>query len=133
MEEQQPQQIPEMYIPSSNEKKRALMMYLLFGIMMVMADKKANPFEYFHLKQAMGWWMVVLFILMIALIILFLPLIRILGILCVFIIMGAGIFMMKQARDGKMYVDLKGYPLAIFSSLGNWLLSLFDIKIDTGE
>ncbi|HCB51072.1 TPA: hypothetical protein DEP21_00530 [Patescibacteria group bacterium] len=40
------------YVPSSVEKKRALIMYFLFGIMIVIADKKTNDFEYFHLKQA---------------------------------------------------------------------------------
>jgi hypothetical protein len=42
-----------LYIPSSKEKKRAVIMYFLFGIMMVIADKKTNEFEYFHLKQSM--------------------------------------------------------------------------------
>ena len=43
----------EQYIPSSVEKKRALMMYFLFGIMIVIANKKVNDFEFFHVKQAM--------------------------------------------------------------------------------
>jgi len=41
------------YIPSSVEKKKALMMYFLFGIIIVISNKKVNDFEFFHVKQAM--------------------------------------------------------------------------------
>ena len=41
------------YVPSSIQKKRALMMYFLMGIILVLSEKKTNEFEYFHLKQAM--------------------------------------------------------------------------------
>ena len=40
------------YIPSSSEKKRAIMMYLFFGIMVSITKKEINIFEYHHLKQA---------------------------------------------------------------------------------
>ena len=40
------------YVPSSIQKKRALLMYFLMGIVMVIEEKKTNEFEYFHLKQA---------------------------------------------------------------------------------
>ena len=40
------------YIPSSIEKKRAVMMYMLFGVIIAISNKKVNSFEYFHLKQA---------------------------------------------------------------------------------
>jgi hypothetical protein len=41
------------YVPSSIQKKRAIMMYFLMGIVLVLSEKKTNEFEYFHLKQAM--------------------------------------------------------------------------------
>ena len=40
------------YVPSSIQKKRALLMYFLMGIVMVIEEKMTNEFEYFHLKQA---------------------------------------------------------------------------------
>ncbi|HCY20702.1 TPA: hypothetical protein DIC40_02400 [Patescibacteria group bacterium] len=43
----------EQYVPSSVEKKKALMMYFLFGIIIVISNKKVNDFEFFHVKQAM--------------------------------------------------------------------------------
>lgn len=42
-----------LYIPSSTEKKRAVMMYLLIGIIVVGVNKKTTDFEQFHLKQAL--------------------------------------------------------------------------------
>ena len=44
----------EVYIPSSTEKKRAVMMYLLIGIIVVaFNNQEKNDFELFHLKQAL--------------------------------------------------------------------------------
>ena len=44
----------EVYIPSSTEKKRAVMMYLLIGIIVVaLNNQKKSDFEQFHLKQAL--------------------------------------------------------------------------------
>jgi hypothetical protein len=44
----------EVYIPSSTEKKRAVMMYLLIGIIVVaFNNQKKSDFESFHLKQSL--------------------------------------------------------------------------------
>lgn len=44
----------EVYVPSSTEKKRAVMMYLLIGIIVVaFNNQKKSDFEQFHLKQAL--------------------------------------------------------------------------------
>jgi len=44
----------EVYIPSSTEKKRAVMMYLLIGIIVVaFKNQKKSDFEQFHLKQSL--------------------------------------------------------------------------------
>ena len=40
------------YLPSGAEKKRAVIMYLLFGVIIAISNKKVNVFEYFHLKQS---------------------------------------------------------------------------------
>lgn len=44
----------EGYVPSSTEKKRAVMMYLLIGIIAVAFNNtNKSIFEQFHLKQAL--------------------------------------------------------------------------------
>ena len=44
----------QIYVPSSTEKKRAVMMYLLMGIIVIAFNNKKNSdFEQFHLKQSL--------------------------------------------------------------------------------
>ena len=44
----------EVYIPSSTEKKRAVMMYLLIGIIAsAFNNQEKSDFEQFHLKQSL--------------------------------------------------------------------------------
>lgn len=109
--------LQEQYIPSSVEKKRALMMYFLFGIIIVISNKKVNDFEFFHVKQAMGRWMIFILSVLISAIILFIPIIRFIAILLLLAIMGIFIVVAKQARDGKYYPDVTKYGLGVFPSL----------------
>lgn len=43
------------YIPTSVEIKRVLLMYLLVGIMIQLAKSQLTVYEYWHLKQSLGW------------------------------------------------------------------------------
>jgi hypothetical protein len=48
------EQSKEVYVPSSTEKKRAVMMYLLIGIIVTaFNNQKKSDFEQFHLKQSL--------------------------------------------------------------------------------
>ena len=119
-----------LYTPSSIQKKRSIMMYFLMGIVMVMWDKKTNEFEYFHLRQAI-WWRISFFVLLLCtILLLFIPYIKAIGILAIFIWVGLFVWFTKQAWDGIYKRDLTGYRGAIFPSLGNWVVSLFDITFD---
>lgn len=126
----QPNISTQEYIPSSVEKKRALMMYFLFGIMIVISNKKVSDFEFFHVKQAMWWRMVFILSMLFSAIILFLPIIRFLGILWILAVMVVFIIIAKQARDGKYYKDVTKYSLGLFPSLWAWLFGLFGINFD---
>lgn len=123
----------ECYIPSSVEKKKALMMYFLFGIILVISNKKVNVFEFFHLKQAMWWWMTFVLSLLFSVIILFIPIIKFLGILLLFFLMAFFIIFCKQAWDGKMHDIDASYSLAVFPSLWSWLFWLFNIEFDNSK
>ena len=105
------------YIPSSTEKKRAVMMYLLIGIIAVaFNNSNKSIFEQFHLKQALGWRAVFLLFLIIASLFMFIPLIKYLPLL---IILGMLIFLgifIKRARDGKYSISSEN-KLAIFAGL----------------
>ena len=44
----------QLYIPTSVEIKRVLLMYLLIGIMIQLAKSQLTVYEYQHLKQSLG-------------------------------------------------------------------------------
>jgi uncharacterized membrane protein len=118
----------EVYIPSSTEKKRAVMMYLLIGIIVVaFNNQKKSDFEAFHLKQALGRWAVFLLLIVVTSIFILLPIIKYLPIFAVIVmILFVGIFI-KRARDGK-YSIAEENKLAIFYALGGWIMTLFEVK-----
>ena len=104
-----------------------------FGIIIVISNKKVNDFEFFHVKQAMGRWMVFILSMLVSTIILFIPIIRFIAILLLLIIMGIFIVLVKQARDGKYYPDVTKYNLGVFPSLWAWLFWLFGINFNDAE
>jgi uncharacterized membrane protein len=118
----------EVYVPSSTEKKRAVMMYLLIGIIVVaFNNQKKSDFEQFHLKQSLGWWAVFLLLIVVTSIFMLLPVIKYIPIFIVIIMVAfLGIFI-KKARDGKYSISQEN-KLAIFVSLGEWIMTLFEVN-----
>jgi hypothetical protein len=94
------------YIPSSSEKKQAVLMYLFVGLLLSLQQQEVSPYMHHHIKQAMG--RVVLLILVIFLdVILFIfgivfgKFFSILGGLITIPVIILGIACIKQAYDGK--------------------------------
>lgn len=116
-----------LYIPSSTEKKRAVMMYLLIGIIVVGVNKKTTDFEQFHLKQALGWRAMFLLIVIMTSFFMFIPLIKYIPIFAVVIMVTFLAIFIKKARDGK-YSIVQENKLSIFLGLGEWILTLFEVK-----
>ena len=50
--------IKENYIPSETERKRVVVYYFLVGILLALSGKYLSKYEYYHLKQAIGWWVI---------------------------------------------------------------------------
>ena len=117
------------YIPSSSEKKRAVLMYLLIGIMVYLSKKDVNKFEYYHLKQATGRRILFLFACVICIVLLFIPVIKILAWLLIVIFVVAWCIWIKQARDGFYVYWSKTNFMSLFSGVGNWFLELFEINM----
>lgn len=119
----------EVYMPSSTEKKRAVMMYLLIWIIVVaFNNQKKTDFEQFHLKQSIWRWSVFLLLVVVTSIFMFIPMIKYIPILIVLVMITfLGIFI-KKARDGK-YIISQQNKLAIFVGLGEWIMNLFEVKI----
>lgn len=118
----------QVYLPSSTEKKRAIIMYLLIGIIWAIGKVSSqSDYERFHLKQAIWRWITFMLILILSVIFLFIPLIKYIPlfiILVMIVILGICI---KQANDGKFGRDKKS-SLSIFAGIGEWMLGLFEIK-----
>lgn len=124
----------ENYVPSSIERKKALLMYIFVGILVALSKWKVSKYEKYHLKQAIGWWMLFFLFLIISSVLLFLPIIRFLPILIfIGLIVILGVFV-KQAREGYFVMWNKWkifFPL--FSGLGEWMLEIFEINEEEEE
>jgi len=118
----------EVYVPSSTEKKRAVTMYLLIGIIMVaFNNQKKSDFEYFHLKQALGWWAVFVLLIIITSILMLLPIIKYLPVFIVIFMVTIVWVFIKQSWDGKYSIQEEN-KLSLFHALGGWIMVLFDIQ-----
>lgn len=118
----------QVYIPSSTEKKRAVMMYLLIGIIVVSFNNQTkSDFEQFHFKQAIGWRAIFLLLVVVTSIFMFIPMIKYIPLIVVIVMVALLGLFIKNARDGK-YSIKKDEKLAVFGGLGEWILTLFDVK-----
>ena len=130
----------EPYLPSSSEKKQAVMMYMVAGLFLSMWKREVSPFTHHHIKQALGWLVSVIltifadFILLLIwvlfaavswLIFGFFAWLAFLITLPILVVGAMGIY---QATKWK-YIWENEYTnkfFAFFSGIGNWVLNLFD-------
>jgi hypothetical protein len=128
--------IEEDYVPSETERKRVVVYYFLVGILFALSNNHLSKYEYYHLKQAIGWWIVFFLVFVTSLLVIWVPLIRVIPWLAQIVLVGIWVFFVKQARDGKYTLNVNGQekvPLPIFAALGNWLLELFDKKFEVKD
>jgi len=45
----------EPYLPSSSEKKQAVMMYMAVGLALSTWKREVSPFTHHHIRQSLGW------------------------------------------------------------------------------
>lgn len=110
----QPMQIDELahiYIPSSQEKKKAIMMYMFVGVMLMMFRKQATIFEYFHLRQAIGRRVIFLMTLVVLIIFMFLPYVRYIALIPFLALIILWFVFVKIAWEGKYKNFTENSPL----------------------
>ena len=118
------------YIPGSSEKKRASMMYLFFGVFVSLSKKEFSPFEFYHLKQAIGLWTLLLPILLIS----FIPIIKWIGIFVLAILIWILSASFVNAINWKYFDDSKNFAFTLPAGIWWWFLDLFELWIkSTGE
>ncbi|MBU0626516.1 hypothetical protein KKG31_01260 [Patescibacteria group bacterium] len=104
------------------------MMYMFFGIIISISKKKVNSFEYFHLKQSIGWRLVFMLVVIGAIILMLVPGLKYIGILALLAMVICLAVFIKQARSGKYHTDMKKYGFfGFFPSLGTWVVDLFEV------
>jgi len=119
-----------LYVPSSLEKKRAILMYLFFGIIVFVGKKEMSIFEYFHLRQALWWSVLFVLFLILGLVLFFLPIIKYLWLLMILIIVIVWILFVLDAWKWKYNVlGWEKSPLALFKWVWEWIINLFEIQI----
>lgn len=130
----------EPYIPSSSEKKQAVMMYMVAGLILSMWKREVSPFTHHHIKQSL-WWLVSLVLIVFADFLLFMIWVLFAAVswlifsffawvafLITLPIIIVGIMWIHQATKWK-YVWENEHTnkfFALFSGIANRVLNLFD-------
>ena len=122
----------EPYLPSSSEKKQAVMMYMAVGLVLSMWKREVSPYTHHHIKQSLGWlvFLVLTIFIDLALIVFWAILTFFLWLAVLITIPALTIWAMwiYQAQQGK-YIwesEVVNKFFLFFSWIGNWTLNLFD-------
>ena len=125
--------IKENYVPSETEMKRVVMYYFLLWILFALSNNHLSKYEYYHLKQAIGWWIVFFLVFVTSMFVMWIPVIRlfrVFSMILLLIILGFFIYQVVQRKCTVTISDKEKVPLAIFAGIWNWLLELFDKKFE---
>lgn len=122
----------EPYLPSSSEKKQAVMMYIAVGLVLSMWKWEVSPYTHHHLKQSLGWLVFLMLTIFadLALIVLWaiLSFFLWLAVLITIPALTIGAMWIYQAQQGK-YIwesEVVNKFFLFFSWIGNRTLNLFD-------
>lgn len=125
------QLINQNYVPSSMERKRTVLMYILFGIIMSLSKKYVSTYEKFHLKQAIGRRVTFMTILTASVVLFFIKYLNLIPIIIILpLIIVLGIFI-KQARNWEYTLENNKILLPIFGWLGWRVLDIFEVEMET--
>ncbi len=122
--------IGEHYVPSELERKKSLMMYVIRWILLSLSQGKASRYEQFHLKQSLWRWTMAFLLLIPALVLSFVPYIRVLPLLAYVGLLAIRVIFFLQAWNGRYTSFDKERPfLPVFIGFGEWVLSIFDMEL----
>jgi hypothetical protein len=110
--------IDEQYVPSSVERKKAVLMYFFVGIVAALSKKRLSIYELFHLKQSLGWWMIFFVMLIMLVPFRFIPRFWIVPVVFFLCYLVVRIIFTKQAREGNYMIDEDKIFLPLFAGIG---------------
>lgn len=122
--------IDEWYVPSSVERKKAILMYFFIWIVAALSKEQVTIYEYFHLKQAIGRWMLFFVSMMVFVIFIFMPyFFWVIPVIVFIFYMIIWIIFAKQAWEWRYVVDENKILLPIYASLWWWVVSIFELDV----
>lgn len=122
---------PEIYVPSAVERKKALLMYMFFGVLFTISQKKiGSPYESFHIKQAIWRRLTFCLLVLVGSIFIFLPVLKFLPILGILVWIAVWWFCAKQARDGKYLQDAEHDKMWVLAAMWSWVCLLFEVDVE---
>jgi len=124
-ENEQEIKVENEYVPGSSEKKRACVMYLFFGILVSLSKKEFNPFEFYHLKQAIGLWILLLPMILIS----FVPVLKWISIIVLVVLLWILGRSFANAFNWKYFDNSKNVALILPAGIWGWFLDLFELWI----
>ncbi len=65
--------IKDEYVPSSIERKKSILMYFFVGIVAALMKEKVSVYEFFHLRQALGWRSLFFIFMVVGIVLMFVP------------------------------------------------------------
>jgi len=130
----------EPYLPSSSEKKQAVMMYMVAWLILSMWKREVSPFTHHHIKQSLGWLVSLMLIIFadVILIIIWFMFAAISWVIFSFFSFIAFMISLPILVVGWMWIfqatkwryiwenEFVNKFFALFSGIGNWVLNLFD-------
>jgi ABC-type xylose transport system permease subunit len=124
------QLISQWYVPSSLERKRAILMYFLFWILITINKKEMSTYEWFHLKQALWRRITLIAVIVISLVFLFIAYLNVIPLIVLILLVGVWIFFCYQARNGLYTTDSNKIVFPFFLWIWGRTLDIFDVKIN---
>ena len=118
------------YLPSSSERKRAIVAYLLIGLFFFSGKEELTVYEYYHFKQAIGWYCSTMILLLWWLILIWIPYLRWVPFLFVLANLWIMVYFIWKAWKGDYSANVLQQEKwkTLYADIGGWLLGLFDVK-----
>jgi len=121
--------IDENYVPSSVERKKALIMYFFVGIIASLSKDEISVYEMFHLKQALGRWMLFFIFLIGSVIFIFIPWFWVIPVFVFIVFLIIWVIFAKQAREWRYVINENKILMPLFAGLWWWVITVFELDV----
>lgn len=122
--------IDDDYVPSSVERKKAVLMYFFVWIVVALSGEWLSIYEFFHLRQSLGRWMLFFLSLLVTSVFIFIWYLRVVPVLLFLIYIFVRLFFIKQAREWRYTTSNGSVVMPIFFGLWDRITQVFELDVD---